>query len=46
MEVSSLLRLVRQEHLNGGYTIFGQVVEGMDVVNGITRRDPQQNPVI
>ena len=30
--------------LNGGYTIFGQVTEGMDVVNGITRRDPQQNP--
>ena len=27
-------------HLNGGYTIFGQVIEGMDVVNGITRRDP------
>jgi cyclophilin family peptidyl-prolyl cis-trans isomerase len=33
-----------QEFLNGGYTIFGQVVEGMDVVNAITRRDPQQNP--
>jgi cyclophilin family peptidyl-prolyl cis-trans isomerase len=30
--------------LNGGYTIFGQVVSGMDVVNGITRRDPGQNP--
>ena len=30
--------------LNGGYTIFGQVIEGMEVVNGITRRDPQQNP--
>jgi cyclophilin family peptidyl-prolyl cis-trans isomerase len=30
--------------LNGGYTIFGQVMQGMDVVNGITRRDPQQNP--
>lgn len=30
--------------LNGGYTIFGQVIEGMDVVNGLTRRDPQQNP--
>ena len=30
--------------LNGGYTIFGQVTEGMDVVNGITRRDPDQNP--
>ncbi|MBI4760105.1 MAG: peptidylprolyl isomerase [Chloroflexi bacterium] len=30
--------------LDGGYTIFGQVIEGMDVVNGITRRDPQQFP--
>lgn len=33
-----------QEFLNGGYTIFGQVIEGMDVVNGITRRDPEQSP--
>jgi cyclophilin family peptidyl-prolyl cis-trans isomerase len=32
------------EFLNGGYTIFGQVVEGMDVVNAITRRDPDANP--
>jgi cyclophilin family peptidyl-prolyl cis-trans isomerase len=32
------------EQLNGGYTIFGQVIEGMEVVNAITRRDPQQNP--
>ena len=31
-------------HLNGGYTIFGQVISGMDVVNGITRRDPDQRP--
>jgi cyclophilin family peptidyl-prolyl cis-trans isomerase len=30
--------------LNGGYTIFGQVISGMDVVNGITRRDPSKNP--
>lgn len=30
--------------LNGGYTIFGQVISGMDVVNGLKRRDPQQNP--
>jgi cyclophilin family peptidyl-prolyl cis-trans isomerase len=35
-----------QEMLNGGYTIFGQVVEGMEVVNGITLRDPQQSPVV
>jgi len=32
------------EFLNGGYTIFGQVIEGMDVVNAITRRDPDQFP--
>ena len=30
--------------LNSGYTIFGQVIEGMDVVNNITRRDPMSNP--
>lgn len=33
-----------QEYLNGGYTIFGQVIEGMDVVMSIRLRDPQQNP--
>ena len=32
------------EFLNGDYTIFGQVTSGMDVVNGITRRDPQTQP--
>jgi cyclophilin family peptidyl-prolyl cis-trans isomerase len=26
------------------YAIFGQVISGMDVVNGITRRDPNTNP--
>lgn len=31
--------------LDGGYTIFGQVTSGMDVVNAITRRDPEQNPM-
>ena len=33
-----------QEYLNGNYTIFGQVVQGMDVVMNIRLRDPQQNP--
>jgi peptidylprolyl isomerase len=26
------------------YTIFGQVISGMDVVNNLTLRDPNQNP--
>jgi cyclophilin family peptidyl-prolyl cis-trans isomerase len=33
-----------QPTLNGGYTIFGQVTSGMDVVSAIRLRDPQQNP--
>jgi cyclophilin family peptidyl-prolyl cis-trans isomerase len=32
-------------HLNGGYTIFGQVVEGMDTVNALKRRDPSSRPM-
>ena len=31
-------------HLNGGYTIFGQVGQGMPVVNNLKRRDPGRNP--
>jgi cyclophilin family peptidyl-prolyl cis-trans isomerase len=30
--------------LNGLHTIFGKVVEGMDVVRSLTLRDPQENP--
>jgi cyclophilin family peptidyl-prolyl cis-trans isomerase len=33
-----------QEYLNGGYTIFGQIISGMEVVNSLTRRNPDQNP--
>jgi cyclophilin family peptidyl-prolyl cis-trans isomerase len=30
--------------LDGGYTIFGEVIEGQDVVNALTRRNPEENP--
>lgn len=38
------ITFVPTPQLNGGYTIFGQVTEGMDVVNGIKRRNPDENP--
>ncbi|HEY8490447.1 MAG TPA: peptidylprolyl isomerase [Dehalococcoidia bacterium] len=31
-------------YLNGQVTVFGQVVEGMDVLRALTPRDPQQDP--
>lgn len=30
------------EHLNGAYTIFGQVISGLDVAEQLTARDPSQ----
>ncbi|NHZ72281.1 MAG: tetratricopeptide repeat protein [Aquificales bacterium] len=33
-----------QTRLDGGYTIFGELIEGVEVLNAITMRDPQQNP--
>jgi cyclophilin family peptidyl-prolyl cis-trans isomerase len=38
------ITLAPATHLDGGYTIFGRVVEGMDVVEGITLRDPAVDP--
>ena len=38
------ITFVPTPQLDGDYTIFGQVTDGMDVVNKITRRDPQTNP--
>ena len=32
------------DYLDGKYTIFGEVTQGQDIVNGIPLRDPQQNP--
>jgi peptidylprolyl isomerase len=34
----------RQERLDGGYTVFGEVIEGMDVAESLTPRDPDKNP--
>ncbi|HJX61078.1 MAG TPA: peptidylprolyl isomerase [Dehalococcoidia bacterium] len=34
----------RQERLDGAYTVFGEVIEGMDVAEKLTPRDPDQNP--
>jgi len=30
--------------LDGQYTIFGEVIEGQEIVDGIPLRDPEQNP--
>jgi cyclophilin family peptidyl-prolyl cis-trans isomerase len=31
-------------HLNGQYTVWGQVIEGMDAVDGIAEGEPPANP--
>jgi peptidylprolyl isomerase len=34
----------RQAGLDGKYTVFGEVIEGMDVADKLTPRDPDTNP--
>jgi cyclophilin family peptidyl-prolyl cis-trans isomerase len=36
------ITLAPAPNLNGDYTIFGHVISGMDVVKGLTPRDPSQ----
>jgi cyclophilin family peptidyl-prolyl cis-trans isomerase len=38
------ITFVPTPHLNGRHTVFGKVVEGFDVLDNLTRRDPQRNP--
>lgn len=33
-------------HLNGQYTIFGHVIDGLDVVQSLTPRNPQENAAL
>jgi cyclophilin family peptidyl-prolyl cis-trans isomerase len=38
------ITFVPTQHLDGKHAVFGKVVEGMDVVDSLTPRDPGQNP--
>ncbi len=33
-----------RHELDGNYSVFGQLIEGMDVLENLTPRDPRQNP--
>jgi peptidylprolyl isomerase len=38
------INLAATPHLNGQYTVWGQVVEGMDLVDQIEKGEPPRNP--
>jgi len=38
------ITFVPTPHLNGRHTVFGEVIEGSEVLDKLTRRDPQTNP--
>ena len=33
-----------KHNLDGNYSVFGQLIEGMDILESLTPRDPSQNP--
>ncbi|MDY6917624.1 MAG: peptidylprolyl isomerase [Chloroflexota bacterium] len=33
-----------QPYLDGSYSVFGQLIEGMEVLESLTPRDPRENP--
>jgi cyclophilin family peptidyl-prolyl cis-trans isomerase len=33
-----------RHELDGSYSVFGQLIEGMDVLESLTPRDPKENP--
>ncbi|MBN1862404.1 MAG: peptidylprolyl isomerase [Dehalococcoidales bacterium] len=35
---------VARHELDGNYSVFGQLIEGMDVLESLTPRDPRDNP--
>ena len=37
------ITLAPTPNLDGSYSIFGQVIEGMDILNSLTERDPSKN---
>ena len=36
------LTFVPTAHLNGAHTAFGRIIEGMDILPSITRRNPEK----
>lgn len=40
------ITFVPASNLDGGYTIFGQVISGMDVLSKLTARDPRSSSVL
>ncbi len=38
------ITFVPTPHLDGAHTIFGELLEGSDILNSLTRRDPNANP--